>query len=215
MTAARTPPAIPGGTLLQGPSHRGGGNLLYVVDTAFGKRILKLYRRRRAKWREPWRNLGQWMEGKRGVRPDDRCRTEREGLALWRREGFDVPAVFDDALPEGVEPPALWLEYCPGPSLFDLVRDPAVEPQRKCETVSRFASELSRRQARAVELGQPLLSHEHPSVFCTCWCSRIAWSPSISKRPTRLRTTSRWPWSRSWPASSGPYTARRRTRGVR
>ncbi len=165
MTETHTQPEIPNGTLLQGPSPRGGGNLLYVVDGPGGKRVLKLYRRRRAPWRERWRNLGQWMEGKRGARPDQRCGTEREGLLLWQREGFDVPACLDDDLPESVEAPALWLEYCPGPSLFALVADADASPARKSALVSRFAADLARRQARALELGEPLLSHEHPSVL--------------------------------------------------
>jgi len=162
MTAPQALPEIPNGTLLQGSSHRGGGNLLYVVD---GKRILKLYRRRRARWRAPWRDLGQWMEGKRGVRPEERRRVECESLELWKREGFDVPACYEDTLPDGIDQPALWLEYCPGPSLFDLVRDADTAMDRKRDCVRRFAGDLARRQARALQLGDPRLSHEHPSVL--------------------------------------------------
>ena len=144
---------------------RAGGNQVFVVETPAGPRVLKLYRGRKSAWREPFRWFGHLLEGKRGTRPTARYETERESLLLWQREGFDVPAVHDEALPESVEPPALWLEYCPGPTLRDVLRDEERALPERAALLGRFGSEVARRQARAIEMGQPLLIHEHASVF--------------------------------------------------
>ncbi len=157
--------ALPAGARLLERGGRAGGNRVCVVESPEGPRVLKLYRGRKQAWREPFRWFGHLLEGKRSTRPVARYETERESLALWKREGFDVPATYDDPLPVGVAPPALWMEYCPGPTLRDVVRDARVAPAQRQELLRRFGHEVARRQARAIQDKQPLLIHEHASVF--------------------------------------------------
>lgn len=156
--------ALPGARLLEGPSPRGGGNLLYVVGEGERARVLKLYRRRRAAWRAPFRDFGHWLEGKRGVGPKRRYATERELLTLWREAGFDVPQVYDDPLPEGVEPPGLWLEYCPGPTLYACVAGGDMPAEGVRDATTRFAVDLCARQAHALAARDVRFVHEHPSI---------------------------------------------------
>lgn len=154
-------PEIPGGRLLEGPSARGGGNLLFVVETEAGPRLLKLYRRRRSRWRGPWRTLGHWLEGKRGVGPAARARTERELLALWHGHGIDVPRLHDDPLPPGVDGPGAWMAYCPGPTLEDEV---ARQGAGAAELVRSYAQDLATRHDLARDHRDVRLVHEHPGI---------------------------------------------------
>lgn len=157
-------PEIPGARMLEGPSPRGGGNLLYVVGEGADARVLKLYRRRRAAWRAPFRTFGHWIEGKRGVGPQRRHDTERELLVLWREAGFDVPAVFDDPLPAGVAAPGLWMEFCPGPTLYSCLAGGAWSVDEATDAVRRFAAELGRRQQHALTTWDVRFVHEHASI---------------------------------------------------
>ena len=156
---------LPAGARLLERGGRAGGNQVFVVETPSGPRVLKLYRGRKRAWREPFRWFGHLLEGKRSTRPAARHATERESLRLWKGAGFDVPAVYDEPLPDGVEPPALWMEYCPGSTLRDVVRDESRALSERQALVRRFGDELARRQARAILDQQPLLIHEHASVF--------------------------------------------------
>ncbi len=139
---------VAGGRLLKGGGRDGRSNSVWLVGDA----VLKLYRRRRSWLREVAGEAAAWFfHRKRGVSVGVRHETERRSLAIWRGNGFDVPATLDRPLPEGVAPPALWMEYCPGPLLFD-----AVEPGR----LERLGAAMDRRHALALETREPLLVHE-------------------------------------------------------
>ncbi len=158
-------PEIAGARLLEGPSHLGGGNLLFVVGEGDSARLLKLYRRRRSRWRAPWRNLGHLLEGKRMVGPVRRHATERELLTLWQESGFDVPRVYDAALPAGVDGPGSWLEFCPGPTLFEVAADASCNLDDVAALVRGFGAELSLRQALARQRSDVRFIHEHASLI--------------------------------------------------
>ena len=145
---------------------RGGGNLLLLDDREGEQALLKVYRRRGGRAGE----LAKWasyrlLERKRGVTARERCRLERRHLELWREEGFDVPALLDRPLPHGLRrDTALWIEYCPGPLLYEHVRDASVRLADRAAAVVRFAGELSARQTRARELREPALVMKHASI---------------------------------------------------
>jgi hypothetical protein len=157
-----------------GKGERGGGNLLLVDDTPGREALLKVYRRRGTAWRE----ASKWfsyrvIERKRGVGARERCALERAQLSLWRAEGFDVPALLARPLPEGLSPDtAQWMEWCPGPLLYDLVRDPGVPLETRAREVERFASELSARQARALATGRLALVMKHASIKHVILCGK-------------------------------------------
>ena len=139
------PPALPPPRLLQDVNRDGGGNRLLLYEIEGRPALLKEYRARGAALREWTKAVGYWvLERKRGVTVRGRCALERELLALWRRQGFDVPAVLTHPLPPGFDPrAATWLEYCPGPTLQRFVRD-AAEPLALREAeVARFAATLA------------------------------------------------------------------------
>lgn len=142
------------------------GNLLLRVDGPV-PRVLKVFRSRRGRWREGFSSLSHRLfEQKRGVSPEERCETERLSLALWRREGFDVPAL-DDAPPPAWLPaglPSLWLEFTPGSSLFWVLLDEQRPEAERCALAKRLGVEHARRHRRALELSEPLLLQEHPTT---------------------------------------------------
>jgi hypothetical protein len=155
-----------------GSGARGGGNLLLVDETPGREALLKIYRRRGTHWGE----VTKWfsyrvLERKRGVGARERCALERSQLAVWRAEGFDVPALLARPLPEGLTPDtAVWMEWCPGPLLYDFVRDPAVPREMRAREVERFAAELSARQARAIASDQRALVMKHASIKHVILC---------------------------------------------
>jgi hypothetical protein len=148
-----------------GRAHR-GGNLLLLDETPGREALLKVYRRRGTRGREASKRFWYFaMERKRGVTARERCALERRNLLLWRAEGFDVPALLERPLPEGFSAEtAQWLEYCPGPLLFDLVRDAAVPLATRSRALARFARELAQRQGRALERGERALVMKHASI---------------------------------------------------
>lgn len=105
------------------------------------------------------------FERKRGISARARYETERLTLEIWRREGFDVPALLDLPAPEPTpEGPYVWLEYLPGVPLSDFIEDPEAPFADKVRYVERLGQELARRQGRALEISEPLLIQEHASV---------------------------------------------------
>lgn len=72
-----------------------------------------------------------------------------------------VPAVFDLPLPAGLPDPALWLEYCPGPTLHDVLSRADIGWDEKAALLGRFGADVARRFAEAARRREPLLLHEH------------------------------------------------------
>lgn len=140
----------------------------FVVRTRIDGRdlVVKLYGRKRDAVRDFLRDLGQrLLVGKSGVRADRRAATERRVLALWRREGFDVPQLIEGVrLPAGIRQPSVVMEYVPGRTLDALVADASVALEVKRRIVTRLAREVARRHARARELREPLLVQLHASL---------------------------------------------------
>jgi len=160
------PPVVPFGLeVIQAGGGHGLGNALYL-DRA-RPALLKVYRPRRrgAPLRETLRSIGhQLFEGKRGTAPHDRQRTESVVLRLWAAHGFDVPAVIERPVPPEVSDPALWLEWCPGESLDRALAALSLDPAAARALVERLAREQARRHQKAIELSEPLLAMEHPSI---------------------------------------------------
>ena len=141
------------------------GNRVYLYCDGPEPRVLKQYRPRAALWVEWVGEAGaRALNGKQGFACEWRYYTERRLLELWRGHGLDVPRVYDAALPDGVAPPALWLEYCPGPLLGDVLADAATPTARQRELIAWLGRETDRRHALAEHLGEPGLLHEHGSV---------------------------------------------------
>lgn len=162
------PSAIDGAprVLQSGGRDPGSGNrlLLYRIDGR--PALLKVYRRRRAAWREPVKRFSyRVFEGRRGVTARQRRDLERESLRLWREHGFDVPALLPHPLPpELAGALALWLEYCPGPLLASLLADRERPLRERSAAAERFGRELARRQHLALELGERRLVVSHASA---------------------------------------------------
>ncbi len=148
--------------LLQGPGPDGLGNLIYRRGEGESARVLKLYRRRWPRWQE-WTEaaVSRLFLGTTARTARARYETERRCLDLWAREGFDVFRRFDDPLPLGSDPPGLWLEYCPGKLLLDLLRDAAAPWGEKLGLIGRMGEAMGRRHERAEALGEPLLVQKH------------------------------------------------------
>ena len=101
--------------------------------------------------------------GKSTYTAQGRRNTERSVLELWRREGFDVPAVRDIDLQGTAGQPCLALEWVSGVLMSKLIRADDVPRSRKLDLVARFAETAGRRHSRAIELSEPGLIFKHPT----------------------------------------------------
>ena len=162
MNAALTIPAEL--AVLSGDPQSELGNL--VLRYAEPPRILKVYRCRRGRARDALSLFsGVFMERKRPVDALGRRETEHETLALWEREGFRVPRVLAGPPPEWLGAhPYLWIEDTAGQPLLWALADPAVSQEQKQAWLVSLAQTTQRRQRRAIELKEPLLIQEHPTL---------------------------------------------------
>jgi len=139
--------------------------LILRVDDAEGPRVLKVYRGRRGALKDALTSFsGQVFENKRAVDPAARRDTERRSLELWNREGFSAPRLLAGPAPEWVSEPSLWLEFTPGQRLSDVLQDQSIPLARKARLVRALAQETHARHVRALELREPLLLPEHPTM---------------------------------------------------
>jgi hypothetical protein len=126
--------------------------------------VLKLYGLKRSRLGTVLRQFGsRVILGKSSITAAGRRETERETLELWKREGFDVPALRDLVLPEAAGTPQLAMEFVPGPTMAQALSGRDLDLERKRELVTAFADVWSRRHARALELREPRLIFEHPT----------------------------------------------------
>jgi len=126
--------------------------------------ILKCYGLKTSRRRAVMRELGSLtVAGKSSIRARARCKTEREVLRLWMREGFDVPRLLSIEPPLEIQEPYLVLEWIPGCSLYDILESQETSLVRKEDLISRFAALMEKRHARALELHEPRLLFERPT----------------------------------------------------
>lgn len=156
--------------VLQAGGTHGGGNQLFLYhfgpEAPVERAVLKVYRGRNTPFKQLVKSVSHLLiERKRGIGARARYETERLALEIWRREGFDVPALLDLPAPVPTpEGPYVWLEFLPGVPLSDFIEDPDAPFDDKVRYVERLGQELARRQRRALEISEPLLIQEHASV---------------------------------------------------
>lgn len=148
-------------------SERGGAGQQVVLRlrNSHGEFVLKRFGRKQSHLRTLVRQFGSLLlVGKSSVLPKDRKRVEGETMALWRREGFDVPAPppfpvegFDDELD-------LVMEFVPGESLSAAFMRQDRSDAEILAVVERLADGLAARHTRAMELNEPRLLFERPTL---------------------------------------------------
>lgn len=152
-------------------SSRGDGAHRVLKAEVGGRAVvIKLYGLKRSRLEAAVRQFGSLvLVGKSSISAADRCRTERETLELWRREGFDVPgevaldrAVLSDIGLKGSHP-WLALNWVSGPIMGKMVMRDDLSLSRKEEIVAEFTKVCAARHARAIELDEPRLLCEHPT----------------------------------------------------
>lgn len=127
--------------------------------------ILKCYGLKRSRLQMVIRQFGSlFLLKKSSITARARRNTELDVLALWKREGFDVPATYP--LPEVPAdfPCCLAMEWIPGPTMAEVLHDKNTSLTFKKEVIARYARDWGRRHARALELGEPRLLQENPTL---------------------------------------------------
>ena len=146
-------------------SKRGdGSHRVLKVDFQGTPLVLKCYGLKGSRLQALLRQFGsRLLLGKSTYTARGRRNTERSVLELWRREGFDVPRVFDMPELAGAGQPCLAMEWAPGVLMSKLIRAEDVPLARKQELIARFAETAGRRHSRAIELFEPGLVFKHPT----------------------------------------------------
>jgi tRNA A-37 threonylcarbamoyl transferase component Bud32 len=161
--------ALPPGVCLLGPpgsNHPRRGNLVFRCEGGGEPVILKVYRRRRGLWRQPFAEFSQrFVEGKRGIGAARRRATEVAALSAWRRHGCDAPRVLDREAPAWIGGlPFLFMEHIAGRNLRDALADPASAASERLALVGALAASCGLRHRRALDADEPLLVQEHPAT---------------------------------------------------
>ncbi len=147
-------------------SRRGDGThcIIKVMDGSTPL-ALKLYGLKRSSLRAGFRRfLSPFDVGQSLSSIHARSQTEREVLALWQREGFNVPKIYSPAFLEGLDQPCLAMELIPGQTLTTFLHDTGIPLGRKKDIISRFCQEMARRHERALEEQEIRLLLFHPSM---------------------------------------------------
>jgi hypothetical protein len=127
--------------------------------------ILKCYGLKRRRSRVLFRQFGSlFLGGKSSITAKARHDTELDVLAFWKQEGFDVPEVYP--LPKHPQDISncLAMEYIPSPTVAKVLQDDQKSLVFKKEVIARYARVWGKRHARALELGEPRLLQEHPTL---------------------------------------------------
>ena len=147
-------------------SDRGGGRQFVArLRNEHGDYVLKHYGRKRGRFRMALRQFGSLaLVGKSSILPRARRRVEEETLALWRSEGFDVPA--PPPFPVEVLDPKreLALEWIAGTPITDLLGPGGLDPEPRAAILIRAAEVIGRRHCRALETAEPRLLFERPTL---------------------------------------------------
>ncbi|MFO7536023.1 MAG: hypothetical protein R6X19_10160 [Kiritimatiellia bacterium] len=152
--------------LLDASARGSGWNSIWSLSLPGNTVVLKIYGRRRARFREWSTDLSQRLGGRTGYTARARHAIEKRGLRLWRESGFDVPALLQPGtfpLPP-LPAPFLLMEYVPGPTLSDFLADPQLSDGDKEARLRAFAAALSARHTVAIAMREPALLQEHPGL---------------------------------------------------
>lgn len=147
-------------------SHRGGAacQQLWKLHHDGRDLLMKRYGLKRSLFRVFMRQFGSLaLVGKSSISIAGRCRTEREVLALWRKEGFDAPEVFTYDELERRARPCLLMEWIEGELFTNVLYNREVPREHKAESIEKFAREWGRRHARVMEKSEPRLLMENPT----------------------------------------------------
>jgi hypothetical protein len=127
--------------------------------------ILKCYGLKRSHPRVLFRQFGSlFLGGKSSITAKARHDTELDVLAFWRQEGFDVPEVYPlPKLPQDISN-CIAMEYISSPTVAKVLQDDQKSLVLKKEVIARYARVWGKRHARALELGEPRLLQEHPTL---------------------------------------------------
>lgn len=152
-------------SFLQEPGADGLGNVIRKCEGPQGTWILKQYRRRWPRLQEFTEAIvARWVLGLTGGSARARHAAEKRSLELWSAEGFDVLRRIDAPIPAEIRDPAIWLEYCPGRTLAEILIDEGVPWSEKTALLGRLGGELRRRHRRALELEEPMLIQKHGTL---------------------------------------------------
>jgi tRNA A-37 threonylcarbamoyl transferase component Bud32 len=147
-------------------SHRGDGRHR-VMKVAHDEKfvVLKCYGLKRTRLKVLFRQLGSlFLVRKSSITTKSRHDTELDVLSLWKREGFDVPEVYQlSELPEDISY-CIAMEYIPSPTVAELLKDDQKSLAFKKEVIARYARVWGKRHARALELREPRLLQENPTL---------------------------------------------------
>jgi hypothetical protein len=162
-------PVPPGSELVAtlAESEAGGGQQQYVLHlkNRHGEFVLKHFGAKQGRMRTLVRQFGSlFLVGKSSIAPGDRKQVEEDTLALWRQEGFHVPG--PPAFPvEGLDPDLdLALEFVKGEPLNVFLMRKDRTDEEILSIVRLLAEDLARRHARALELAEPRLLLERPTL---------------------------------------------------
>lgn len=142
------------------------GNLVFVIDTAAGRVVQKLYFPRKSPLREGFRAaLGVLRGLKTSPRAAARRLTEASQLRHWREQGFDVPKLLEPAEAGFVPGPYNLLEFVEGEVLLQsLRRDSGRTLVARRDLLARFADAWQQRHAAALQRDDPRLLQEHGTL---------------------------------------------------
>jgi len=147
-------------------SRRGDGRQR-VIKVAHDEKfvVLKYYGLKRSRLTVLFRQLGSlFLVRKSSITAKARHDTELDVLALWKREGFDVPEIYPlPELPQNI-PYCIAMEWIPWPTVAEVLQDDQKSLAFKKEVIARYARVWGKRHAHALELGEPRLLQEHPTL---------------------------------------------------
>jgi hypothetical protein len=147
-------------------SRRGDGRQR-VMKVAHNEKfmVLKCYGLKRSRLKSLFRQLGSlFLVRKSSITAKARHDTELDVLSLWKREGFDVPEVYPLPILPQDTPHCTAMEWIPSPTLAEVLQDDQKSLAYKKEIIARYARIWGKRHARALELGEPRLLQENPTL---------------------------------------------------
>ncbi len=151
-------------TFIDPPRQDGLGNAVVIVGEGSDERVLKVYRPKMSAIGSLFANtITCRLQCRRKMDPLTRARTETVCIELWQKHGFDVFSIVE-GVALNLDSPTLWLEYCPGRLLSDVLSDPELAVRDKENLVARVGSESARRHQLAIRTSNILLVHFNSSV---------------------------------------------------